>query len=294
MARRAQLHSSSSSTPSRLFSSFLMDSSGSTLVPLTPSSSSAGQQQQLLVTVHHHRHQHHRQHQQQQRAGSSGEDRSAFLSSSEREDIAQSIIMAWRALMSLPEPQSSSVALPSSLPRPETPQQLPVHAEEEQEEESSDNEEEEDEQQPQQSSFSHRAQVMEQLREAMQQLPSPPDSFVATLIVYIYWRGVQSWDNESVRQGNWPSEMISWHVKGLEYDLRLASAQEASAAASFEMTQEQVRELMRMTMVELSFIHQHKRRWSTCPSACARWTPAACASACTRGTRGATGASWSC
>ena len=84
-------------------------------------------------------------------------------------------------------------------------------------------------------------------------------SDAVTLIVYIYCRGVQSWDiSASAAGGNvsggWmpsmmmgsdaiPSELVSWHIKGLEYDLGRVSAQGegGSEEALFEMSQEQVR-----------------------------------------------------
>ena len=57
-----------------------------------------------------------------------------------------------------------------------------------------------------------------------------------TLIVYIYWRGVQSWDSESVTRGDWPSEMVSWHIKGVEYEL----TPKDDDSTTFEMLPEQV------------------------------------------------------
>ena len=67
----------------------------------------------------------------------------------------------------------------------------------------------------------------------------PLHSETVTLIVYVYWRGVQAWDDESVREG-WPSEMVSWHIKGFEYDLARSAPGEAGGSASFAMSGEQV------------------------------------------------------
>ena len=67
----------------------------------------------------------------------------------------------------------------------------------------------------------------------------PLHSETVTLIVYVYWRGVQAWDDESVREG-WPAEMVSWHIKGFEYDLARSAPGEAGGSATFAMSGEQV------------------------------------------------------
>ena len=71
------------------------------------------------------------------------------------------------------------------------------------------------------------------------------------LIVYIYCRNVQSLDfavggeenrgwMSSIGGDVMPSEMVSWHIKGLEYDLGRVSAEGAGGEVLFEMSQEQV------------------------------------------------------
>ena len=95
-------------------------------------------------------------------------------------------------------------------------------------------------------------------------------SETVTLIVYVYWRGVQSWaaadlqegeDNANsssssssrtgrrsimmLMPGGSAAELVSWHIKGLEYDLVRrrttgTSGEGDSAALTFEMGEEEV------------------------------------------------------
>ncbi len=190
-----------------------------------------------------------------------GDGSNGFFAAQEGEDIANSILSAWQVLMTIPHRDISSsrttlhLLRAASLLRPETPpapattttttpttttttngaagsaaSYHPAFSLEEEEEEDEDYDEDD--------SPPPLITTMSSAEEEGRRRAQPPQR--VTMIVYIYWRGVQSWDNESVTRGNWPSEMVSWQIKGVEYELMEREPGGVGTATTFKMLPEQV------------------------------------------------------